>query len=336
MSKLSVGIVGLPNVGKSTLFNALTKQQVVAANYPFATIDPNVGVVSVPDERLDKLAELSSSENKIPAVVEFYDIAGLVKGANKGEGLGNQFLAHIREVKIIVHVVRVFKLDGVIHVEGSIDGLRDFETINTELILKDMELLDKRIDRAMKESKTGDKSKKEELTVLEKVKAALDEGQLAHTLGEEILGKEVVSELSLLTSKPQLILLNGDESEVGDNLKKAIEELGFQYMVADLGQDASLGRLIKSAYKSLDLITFFTTGPKETRGWTLREGGRAPQAGGVIHSDFEDKFIRAEVVLYDKLVEAGSWVKAKEKGWMRIEGKQYVIQDGDVLIIHHS
>ena len=336
MSKLSVGIVGMPNVGKSTLFNALTKANINVANYPFATIDPNVGVVSVPDERIDKLAELSQSEQKIPAVVEFYDIAGLVKGANQGEGLGNQFLSHIREVSIIVHVVRIFKSLDIIHVDGDIDPIRDIETIHTELVLKDLETMERRVARAVKEAKAGDKAKQLELNTLEKVLKVLEAGEMALSLGEEIMEDPIIEELGLLSGKPQIFLLNGVEGDISDELKKKIEELGFNHITADLGQSVDLGKLIRESYKTLDLITFFTTGPKETRGWTLQKGGSAPQAGGVIHSDFESKFIRAEVIFTDKLLEAQSWSAAKAKGWVRTEGKNYIIEDGDVLLIHHS
>lgn len=335
MKKLSIGIVGLPNVGKSTLFNALTKAQVNAANYPFATIDPNVGVVPVPDERLDKLTELSQSEQKIPAVVEFYDIAGLVKGANQGEGLGNQFLSHIREVRIIVHVVRVFEDSNIVHVEGSIDPVRDIEIINTELMLKDMETVERRLDKAVKEAKTGDKQKQEELRQLEKIKGALDAGQLAISLGEDLQGG-VVEELGLLTAKPQLLLFNGSENEISDQLRARAEELGVEYMNADLADAATLATLIKNAHETLGLITFFTTGPKETRGWTVRSGAKAPEAAGVIHTDFEEKFIRAEVVAWDKLLEAGGWNQARDRGWIKTEGKEYVVRDGDVLLVRHS
>ena len=336
MSKLSIGIVGLPNVGKSTLFKALTKVDVNIANYPFATIDPNVGVVSVPDSRLDALAEMSVSAKKIPAVVEFYDIAGLVKGANEGEGLGNQFLAHIREVKVIIHVVRVFASGEIIHVDGSVDPMRDLETINTELMLKDLDTMQKRIDRGEKDAKTGDKKKQEELRVLESVKGVLEKGNLVITLGEEVVETPCVKELGLLTAKPQIFLLNGSENEVSEELKGKIKELGFEYVVADLSQSIPLDGLIRQAYKTLDLITFFTTGPEETRGWTTKKGNLAPQASGEIHTDFESKFIRAETVSTEKLLEAKGWNQAKDRGWIRTEGKGYEMQDGDVIIVRHS
>jgi len=336
MSKLSVGIVGLPNVGKSTLFKALTKVDVNVANYPFATIDPNVGVVVVPDDRLDKLSEMSSSAQKVPAVVEFYDIAGLVKGANEGEGLGNQFLSHIREVKVIIHVVRVFQSSEVTHVDGSVDPLRDLETINTELMLKDLDTVSKGVDRAAKEAKAGDKTKQQDLALLEKVRSSLEGGDLIISLGEEVVEKQFVKELGLLAAKPQIVLLNGSEDEVSEDLKERVKELGFTQMVADLGQSVDLGELIRRAYETLDLITFFTTGEKETRGWTTKRGSLAPQAAGVIHSDFENKFIRAEVVSTEKLLEAGGWNKARDRGWVRTEGKTYEVQDGDVLLIRHS
>jgi len=336
MSKLSVGIVGLPNVGKSTLFKALTKADINVANYPFATIDPNVGVVSVPDERLDRLSELSKSEKKVPAIVEFYDIAGLVRGANKGEGLGNQFLSHIREVSIIVHVVRAFKLDDITHVEGSVDPLRDIETINTELVLKDLEIIESRLDKVTREAKTGDKVKQKELAIIQKVFDVLSDGSMASVLDEEWLEEECIAQLGLLSSKPQILLFNGSEEDVLDDVLSKVNDLGFDHIIVDLGDEVDLANLIRESYKTLDLITFFTTGPKETRGWTLRKGSFAPQAGGVIHSDFEDKFIRAEVVSTDKLLEAGGWSQAKAKGWVKTEGKTYVIQDGDVILIHHS
>lgn len=336
MSKLSVGIVGLPNVGKSTLFKALTNVDINIANYPFATIDPNVGIVSVPDERLTKLAELSKSEKTIPAVVEFYDIAGLVRGANQGEGLGNQFLSHIREVSIVVHVVRAFRSEEIIHVEGSVDPSRDMETINTELILKDIDTMDKRIARGIKEAKTGEKGRAEELKKLEQVKTALDAGRLAISLGEELMNEPVIKEMGLLTSKPQIILVNGSEGDLDEKFINDVKSLGFQYVVADLGGEAVLDMLIRQAYATLDLITFFTTGPKETRGWTVHSGSGAPVAAGVIHTDFQNKFIRAEVINWEKLLEASSWGDARTKGWIRTEGKTYIVQDGDVLVIHHS
>jgi ribosome-binding ATPase YchF (GTP1/OBG family) len=334
--KLSVGIVGLPNVGKSTLFKVLTKVNVNIANYPFATVDPNVGIVSVPDERLDKLAVLSSSEQKIPTVVESYDIAGLVRGANQGEGLGNKFLSHIREVKVVVHVVRIFKSDEIIHVEGSVDAVRDVDTINTELMLKDMETLERRLSTAEKEARTGDKQMARNLTALNSVKAILDNGDLAISAGAEILQSPVVTELGLLTAKPQIFLLNGSESDINKELSAAISRLGFHYIVADLSADVDLGELIRESYRTLDLISFFTTGPKETRAWTIKRGSSAPQAGGAIHTDFENKFIRAEVIAWDALLGTGGWSEARVKGLIRTEGKQYIIKDGDVIVIRHS
>lgn len=334
--KLSVGIVGLPNVGKSTLFNALTKININIANYPFATIDPNVGIVSVPDERLEKLAELSKSKEKIPAVVEFYDIAGLVKGANKGEGLGNQFLSHIREVSIIVHVVRAFKSSEILHVENGVDPVRDIDIVNTELLLKDLDILTKRVDKAESDAKSGDKEKKREFEILLKIKDALDKGLMLSGLDEEILNERVVSELGLLSAKPQLYLVNGNEEDVTDDLKNKIKSLGGDYLAENLADGALLDELIRKCYSILGLISFFTTGEKETRAWTIRRGAKAPEASGVIHTDFEAKFIRAEVVNWQKLLESGGWNEAKSKGLIRTEGKEYVVQDGDVLIVRHS
>lgn len=285
MKKLSIGIVGLPNVGKSTLFKILTKQEITVANYPFATIDPNVGIVPVPDERLQKLAEMSKPKKVIPAVVEFYDIAGLVRGAYKGEGLGNQFLAHIREVKAIVEVVRCFKGDEITHVETTVDPIRDIEIIESELKLKDEESKEK---------------------------------------------------INLLSVKPRIFLLNGKESDVTDELKEKIKSLGASYLVADLNSISEFPELAQEAYKILNLISFFTTGPDETRAWTIEKGSKAPQAAGVIHTDFETKFIRAEVINWQKLLEAGSWSGARQKGWLRLEGKDYVVQDGDVIEVRHG
>lgn len=334
--KLSIGIVGLPNVGKSTLFKMITKLQVVIANYPFATIDPNVGVVAVPDERLNKLSELSNSAKTVPAVVEFYDIAGLVKGANAGEGLGNQFLSHIREVKAIVHVLRCFQSNEIIHVESNVNPMRDMDIINTELMLKDLETVQKRLSKLESEAKSGDKQKAKDAETLKKVKEGLDNGTLVFNLPKEIKEEAIVQELNLLTNKNQIYLLNGVEEDVSEELKQKIKSLGFDYVVADLMLVDDVDFLIKKAYEVLGLISFFTTGETETRAWTVVRGWKAPQAAGVIHSDFEKKFIRAEVVAYDKLVEAGSWAAAKQKGWFRLEGKEYIFQDGDVVEFRHG
>lgn len=283
--KLSIGIVGLPNVGKSTLFKLLTKQNVNIANYPFCTIDPNIGVVSVPDERLNELSKISHSKKVIPAVVEFYDIAGLVKGANKGEGLGNQFLAHIREVNTIIEVLRIFKDKSIVHVENSIDPVRDMEIINTELELKDLESKEK---------------------------------------------------TNLLSIKPKIYLINGREEDMSNILKEKIEAENSSFVAADLNSNSNLSILVKEAYRILNLISFFTTGEDETRAWTIVKGSKAPQAAGAIHTDFEKKFIRAEVVSYSKLTEAGSWQAAKARGWIRLEGKDYIVEDGDVMVIRHG
>lgn len=338
--KLSIGIVGLPNVGKSTLFNLLTRQQVLVANYPFATIDPNVGVVPVPDERLDQLAAMSNSQMKIPAVVEFYDIAGLVKGAYRGEGLGNQFLSHIRETQAIVIVLRVFTDTSVIHPEGTVDPLRDLETINTELMLKDLETVEKRLIKAEAEAKSGDRKAVKNLEVLRAVKDALGRNQLPLSFA----GEAIIRELQLLTTKKQLYLLNGKEKEVNEKLKNRIKELGADYLILDLAtaanvsnpENTGVAELIKKSYEILDLISFFTTGEKETRAWTIKRGTKAPQAAGEIHSDFERKFIRAEVINWQKLLTAGGWQKAREKGLIRLEGKEYVVADGDVILIRHG
>lgn len=334
--KLSVGIVGLPNVGKSTLFKALTQQEINIANYPFATIDPNVGVVSVPDERLDKLSAMSKSEKKVPAVVEFYDIAGLVKGANKGEGLGNQFLANIREVSAIVQVVRVFESADILHVEEKVDPVRDIEIINAELILKDIETLDRRIATAEKDAKTGDKERAREYQILKDLRAVLDNGGLANTFSEELLLHPVVRELQLLTAKKQIYLLNGADGDVSEELKAKIADLDSDYFVVDLSVDPDIGGLIQKAYEILGLISFLTTGEKESRAWTVREGMRSPEAAGVIHTDFEKKFIKADVIYWEDLLAAGSWVTAKQAGKVRLEGKEYVVKDGDVVEIKHG
>ena len=345
--KLSIGIVGLPNVGKSTLFKVLTKQEVLIANYPFATIDPNVGVVPVPDERLEKLNELSKSKKKIPAVVEFYDIAGLVKGANKGEGLGNQFLSYIRETQAIVIVLRVFQSPEIIHVENSVDPLRDLEIINTELILKDCEAVEKRYAKAETEARSGKKEASEDKEILEKLKHCLEKGDLPIADAElmESIHKNIrMFDLNLLTMKRQIYFLNGGEEEVSDELKNKITSIGASFVIADLASVNGIPGLIKKAYEVLGLVSFFTTGEDETRAWTIEKGMKAPQAAGVIHTDFEKKFIRLEVIGWNKLLEAahsagsgqGGWVQARQKGWLRIEGKEYEVQDGDVIMVRHG
>ena len=338
--KLSIGIVGLPNVGKSTLFKALTKQEINIANYPFATIDPNIGVVAVPDERLEKLAKLSDSKKIVPAIVEFYDIAGLVRGANKGEGLGNQFLSHIREVNAIIEVVRVFESGEIIHVEQKIDPLRDLEIINTELILKDLETVEKRLIKLEGEARSGDKQKIKDLEIIKKIKEGLAQNIFIVNMDEETTNQAAVMELNLLTSKKQIYLLNGKESDVSEELIRQladkIKELGADYLIMDLATENNVNELIKKAYEILGLISFFTTGEDETKAWTIKKESKAPQAAGEIHSDFEKKFIRAEVINWQKLSEAGSWNSAKQKGWLKLEGKDYIVQNGDVMVIRHG
>jgi len=338
-NKLSIGIVGLPNVGKSTLFKALTKQDITIANYPFATIDPNVGIVSVPDERLDKLNELSSSRKKIHAVVEFYDIAGLVKGANKGEGLGNQFLGHIKETQAIVVVLRVFPSAEIIHVENSVDALRDLDIINSELILKDLDAVEKRFSKAEAEARTGKKEAIQDKEVLERLKKCLEQGNLP--ISDPLLTADVranirLADLNLLTLKRQIYLLNGEPADVPPALLLKIKSLGADYLVADLSKSSGVPELVKKAYEVLGLASFFTTGEDETRAWTIERGMKAPQAAGVIHTDFEKKFIRLEVIEAAKLLEAGGWSKAKPKGWLRLEGKEYEVKDGDVIEVRHG
>jgi len=336
VKKLSIGIVGLPNVGKSTLFKGLTNQEINIANYPFATIDPNVGVVTVPDERLTKLAEMSKSKKVIPAVVEFYDIAGLVKGAYKGEGLGNQFLSHIRDVRAIVQVVRIFQSGEIIHVEEGVDPVRDIDIIDTELVLKDLETAEKRLNSLEKETKSGDKEKTKDLEALKGVHKVLSVGLPARELGDDIVLRPAVTELNLLTLKPQIYLLNGRESDISPELKSKLQSLGGEYLVADLAGEPHVGELIEKAYKILGLISFFTTGEDETRAWTVKIGAKAPEAAGEIHTDFENKFIRADVINWDKLLESGSWATSRQKGSLRTEGKEYVLEDGDVMEIKHG
>ncbi len=329
-SALSIGIVGLPNVGKSTLFNTLTKKSVPAENYPFCTIDPSVGIVPVPDERLEKLSAMSQSKKTVPAVVEFVDIAGLVKGASEGEGLGNKFLQNIREVDAIAHMVRTFRDDDVIHVAGTVDPLSDIAVINLELILADMETVSKRLGGVAREAKTGKKEAAAEEAALQKVEALLKEGKLANeaVLTEE--EKKLVGNLHLLTMKPMLYILN--TSAAAENLADEIaSKIPGPYVKLDPVFGEGLDNLITESYKLLDLITFLTTGEAETRAWTTKRDAKAPYAGRSIHTDFEARFIRAEVIACDKLLEAGSYAAAKSKGWVRTEGKEYVVQDGDVI-----
>ncbi len=330
--KLEIGIVGLPNVGKSTLFKIITKQEVNIANYPFATIDPNVGVVPVPDERVDKLADMSRSKKRIPAVVEFYDIAGLVKGAYKGEGLGNQFLSHIRNVQVIIHIVRCFENGDIVHVEGNVNPIRDIDTIESELIFKDLDTVEKRMTKLEADARGGDKQAKTSLEILKKAKEMLGRGELLITLSDE----PIMKELQLLTAKQQIFLLNGKPEDVKEEVKEKIRGMKFEFLIADLSDEESLPNLVKAAYFTLNLVSFFTTGEDETRAWTIERGTKAPQAAGVIHTDFEKNFIRAEVVSWEKLLEAGGWHQAKQKGWLRLEGKDYVVQDGDVIEVRHG
>ena len=330
--KLSIGIVGLPNVGKSTLFKLLTSNDILIANYPFATIDPNVGVVAVPDERVDKLNEMSKSAKRIPAIVEFYDIAGLVKGAASGEGLGNQFLTHIRDCSAVVQVLRCFGGEEIIHVENSVDPIRDMGIINTELALKDLETIEKKLAKSEGEARSGKKEALKEVEVLKKVKQLLSEGKSIR----EYMNDPITKPLSLLTAKPKFYLLNGKPEDVTDALKTAIKAEGNEYVAADLSTGAGVQEVITKAYAILGLISFFTTGEDETRAWTIVKGDKAPQAAGVIHTDFEKKFIRAEVCSFTDFVACGGWSPARSKGKLRVEGKEYVVADGDIMEIRHS
>jgi hypothetical protein len=328
--KLSIGIVGLPNVGKSTLFNALTKKSVPAENYPFCTIDPSVGIIAVPDERLDKLAAFSASRKRIPAIVEFVDIAGLVRGASKGEGKGNNFLAAIRECDAIAEVVRVFEDTEILHVEGKVDPLSDIETINLELILKDMETVTKRLGSLEKEIKAGKKEALLEKSGLEQVLKILEAGKMASTIFESLDEKEkpFIKNMQLLTMKPVLYVLNMSEAAENKNVE---EKIPGPFVKIDPVFEKGLNDLIKKAYETLDLITYFTTGEDETRGWTIKRNSTAPVAGTAIHNDFHDKFIRAEVIEWDKLLSAGSYAAAREHGLLRTEGKTYIVKDGDTI-----
>lgn len=358
---LKIGIIGLPNVGKSTLFKALTRQKAEIANYPFATIDPNIGVVSVPDDRLEKLSSIYNSKKIIPAVIEFMDIAGLVKGAAEGEGLGNKFLSHIKEADAIVEVVRVFEDKEIIHVAGKTDPVFDIEVLEYELILKDLETVSKRLDDARSDLKGNKKRAAEEVDILEKAKKALEKGNLISVilknLGEDDLYYKFCLDFQLLTAKQIIYIFNISEKQFQNNwepdekLKTKIGSSPFAAIsakieaeLADLSdeerkeyldeldlRESGLEKLIKTGYKALGLITFFTTGEDETRAWTIPDGSSAPRAGRAIHSDFEKKFIRAEVISYEKLVEAGSIARARELGWLRTEGKEYIVKDGDII-----
>lgn len=362
MSSLSIGIVGLPNVGKSTLFNALTRKSVLVANYPFATIDPSVGVVAVPDDRLWKLSAFSRSAKTVPAAMEFVDIAGLVKGASEGQGLGNKFLANIRETNAIAEVVRIFEDSDIIHVDNRIDPVKDIEVINFELVLADLETVNKRISNIGREVKAGKKEAKIEQVLLERLRPALESGKLASSISCDEFEAPFLNQLCLLTAKKILYVLN--KKAGGTNLDELKDErwaklmefmttnnaswvavdAGFEQELKDMNdsekkemrdgmgaKDDGINDLIRTSYKMLGLISYFTTGEDETRGWTILRGWTAPMAGTAIHNDFKDKFVKAEVIEWSKLLEAGSYAAAREKGLVRTEGKEYVVKDGDVI-----
>ena len=363
---MKLGILGLPNVGKSTLFNALTKAGAESANYPFCTIDSNIGIAFVPDPRLKVLEEFYNAQKVTPATVEFVDIAGLVKGASKGEGLGNQFLASIREVDAIVHVVRCFEDDNVVHVDGSVDPIRDIETINLELIFSDIEILERRIAKTARGAR-NDKALAEELKLLEKIKAHLEEGKLAKTMELSDEEKELSNEFNLLTDKPVIYAANVSEDDLADDgasnafvqrvreyaagedsevfvvsakMEAELSELDEeekQLFLEDMGlSESCLDKLIKASYSILGLTSFLTAGEKEVRAWTITKGTKAPQAAGKIHTDFEKGFIKAEVVNYDDLISLGSYAAAREKGLVRMEGKEYVVQKNDIIVFRFN
>ena len=354
---LRAGIVGLPNAGKSTLFNALTAAGVPAEAYPFTTIDPNIGVVHVPDSRLDRLFQLLEPPRSVPAVVEFFDIAGLVEGAHRGEGLGNRFLAHIREVEALVHVVRCFADPNVAHPAGAVDPARDVDVVETELLLADLDTVERRLERVARAARSGEREAQREAVFLERLRAELDRGRPAHSLEVEETAEEMVASLFLLTAKPTLYVANVAEGDLpaGDSAaalrehvmparvltlscKFEAELLGLQsgereeYLRATGLERAGIERLIRETYELLGLITFFTFNEKEVRAWTLRSGTQAPRAAGLVHSDFETGFIRAEAVAYEDFVRAGSLKAAREEGLARFEGREYVVQDGDILL----